>query len=62
MKRNTDGAPPMSMPRPKRARNGTWESSRLFVYLRELEQYADYLEWRLKHPQQEPLRREYDGQ
>lgn len=44
--------PPQPIGRPKRAKNEIWDISRYQEYVKNLERYADYLEWRLKTPQQ----------
>lgn len=51
MKRPTK-RPPAPVRRPRRAANDAWDVSRYSEYVRALERYADYLEWRIRTPQQ----------
>lgn len=44
--------PRQQVARPKRAKASCWDISRYQEYVNALERYADYLEWRLKTPQQ----------
>lgn len=53
MKRATKAPAPVA--RPKRAPNDAWDIGRYTDYVRVLERYADYLEWRLRTPRQTAL-------